>query len=442
MMTAAMQSPTASASDSAGPAYIAGGGIARPRRPAVLARIPWEWLGWGVLVAAFLLGFGIAVARVVGDGCTDFTGFCKAGRHVLEHGSRDPTSCLIRYWPSADVPWVFFALLPLPLGAAIWYAVGTWSWFGLLRTIHGQLLAGDDPASRHSVLVAGLLAAPLAIDGLCLGSFHVLMVWLMAAGLLRACRGRTWSGGLLLGLASWLKLLPLLGVGYLLLKRRWGSASLALGFTVLFDVVLSLAAFGPGGAWREHAAWWHRGVTATMYRQLARERVGEEDRPTNQSLAVTVRRLLSSHGNPMDPARRRVILAELTPQQLQAVFLGTTALLAAGIAAFCRRDRKGSPPRQGSDELPAQIALVVLATLWFSPVVWSYHLTAATPALAVVLYRCRHHQAVAWAVIGVWLTALSLLACPVARAAGILFWLSLLLGLALVRTRPAEPAPQ
>jgi hypothetical protein len=392
-----------------------------------------------VLVASLLLGFGIAVARVVGDGCTDFTGFCKAGRYVLEYGSRDPTSCLARYWPSADVPWILFTFLPLPLGAAIWYAVGTWSWLALLRTIHGQLLAGDDLARRHSVLVAGLLALPLAVDGLCLGTFHVLMVWLMLAGLLRACRGRTWSGGLLLGLASWLKLLPLLGVGYLLLKRRWGSAAVALGFAVLLDVVLSLGAFGPAGAWREHAAWWHRGVTGTMLRQLARERVGDEDRPTNQSLAVTVRRLLSSHGDPADTARRRVVLAELTPEQLQAVFLGATALLAVGVAAFCRRERKGAPARQGPDELPAQIALVVLATLWFSPVVWSYHLTAATPALAVVLYRCRHHQPAAWAVVGAWLTALGLLACPVARAAGILLWLSLLLGLALVRTRRAEP---
>ena len=129
----------------------------------------------------------------------------------------------------------------------------------------------------------------------------------------------------------------------------------------------------------------------------------------------------------------------VTPEQLQAVFLGATALLAAGVAAFCRRERKSTAARQGPDEVPAQIALMVLATLWFSPVVWSYHLTAATPALAIVLYRCRHHKPAVWAVAGVWLAALGLLACPVARAAGILLWLSLLLGLALVRARRSEP---
>ncbi len=32
-----------------------------------------------------------------------------------------------------------------------------------------------------------------------------------------------------------------------------------------------------------------------------------------------------------------------------------------------------------------EIALVVLATVWFSPVVWSYHPTSAVPALAIVM---------------------------------------------------------
>ena len=47
---------------------------------------------------------------------------------------------------------------------------------------------------------------PLVVDGLCLGSFHVLMLWPTLSGVHRACRGQTWSGGILLGLAVWLKL--------------------------------------------------------------------------------------------------------------------------------------------------------------------------------------------------------------------------------------------
>ena len=77
------------------------------------------------------------------------------------------------------------------------------------------------------MLLAGLLMTPLAVDGLCLGSFHLLMVWLMVAGLCRGLRGQSWSGGILLGFAAWLKLLPLLGVEYLLVRRRWVAACIA-----------------------------------------------------------------------------------------------------------------------------------------------------------------------------------------------------------------------
>ena len=61
-------------------------------------------------------------------------------------------------------------------------------------------------AKRHATLAAGLLAMPLVLDGMALGSFHVLMVWLMILGLDRACRGKEWTGGILLGTAAWPKL--------------------------------------------------------------------------------------------------------------------------------------------------------------------------------------------------------------------------------------------
>ena len=400
--------------------------------------ISLERLGQGLLVVLLLIGFPLALARVVNGGCTDFTGFCEAGQYVLDHGARAPTSVMGRYWPSADVPWVLFACIPLWIGATLWYAVGCVSWFGLLRTIGLDLLAGSEEiVRRQSTLAAGLLVAPLAIDGLCLGSFHILVIWLMLAGLLRANRGQACSGGILLGVAVWLKLLPLLGVGYLLLKRRWTPALIAAACAVSLDVILSLGAFGAKGAWQEHVAWWNHGAAGSTLRQLTSPRVVDEDRLTNQSVAVTLRRLLSSLGAEPASPRQSVVMAHFTPGQLEAAFLIATALLAMAVAAFCRRPEGETPAVQG----PMEIALIVLATLWFSPVVWSYHLTAATPALAMLLTR--HRAAGRWRAIAivviVWPLALCLLAWPVARALGVLLWLSLLLGAALVRTRRSGP---
>ena len=172
-------------------------------------------------------------------------------------------------------------------------------------------------------------------------------------------------------------------------------------------------------------------------------------------MAITLRRLLTSLGSLPEArtaaeqaaesaaieqgklinfqARRRVQLADLTPAQLQAVFLATMAILALGVAIYCRPVRLQAWAEQG----PAKIAMMTLATLWFSPVVWSYHLVAATPVLAILFLRGRYRWQWVVPVVAVWAGALGLLAFDVARAAGVLLWMSLLLGAGLVAF-PAE----
>jgi hypothetical protein len=281
-------------------------------------------------------------------------------------------------------------------------------------------------------LAAALLTMPLAVDGFCVGAFHVLMVWLMVAGLSHVSRGRSWSGGFLLGTAAWLKLLPVLGIGYLLLKRKWLPAAIAMLSVLVIDVVLSVAAYGPVGAWQEHATWWHNGASGTVMRQLTSVRAVDEDRLTNQSVPVTLRRLLSYLGSDPGKARNQVGIANLSPEQLKAVYLVVMGLLGLPIFLFCRRSGRNLSPGQWS----AEIALMSLATLWFSPVVWSYHPTAAMPALAVVLSRGEQYTRLVWTVAMLWLLAMALLGCPIARACGDLLWISLLLGGVLILTSP------
>src|SRR5208282_4806319 len=119
----------------------------------------------------------------------------------------------------------------------------------------------------------------------------------MIMGLDRACRGQETSGGILLGTAAWLKLLPMLGIGFLLYQRRWKGALIAIATVFVLDVVLSVAAFGPAGAWHEHVMWWQQGAAGTANRQLASFKPSDEDRLTNESVAVTLRRLLTSMGS-------------------------------------------------------------------------------------------------------------------------------------------------
>ena len=408
----------------------------------------WERFGQFLMIALLIIGLPMAFQRAFDKG-PDLAGFCDAGRYILEHGTRDPKSTLARYWPSADVPWMLFALLPISVTAVLWYGIGCLTWLGLLRTICARMLVDlDAVARRHATLAAGLLAMPLVIDGMCLGSFHVLMVWLMVLGLDRACRGEETTGGILLGTSAWLKLLPLLGIGFLLYQRRWKGAVVAFATVVVLDVALSVMAYGAAGAWREHVLWWQGGVADTANHQLTSAKAGDEDRLTNQSVAVTLRRLLTSLGcqsaaahsaqtaaasddpiaNHKDRARRLVQLADLTPQQLRTVFLATMAILALGVAIYCRPVGSQAWPQQG----PAKIAMMTLATLWFSPVVWSYHFVAATPVLAILFLRARYRWQWVAPIVIVWIGGLSLLALDVARVSGVLLWMSLLVGAGLV----------
>ena len=280
-------------------------------------------------------------------------------------------------------------------------------------------------------LAAGLLVMPVAILHFCLGAFHVLMLWWMVAGLGRISQGRARSGAVLLGLAIWVKLLPLLGAVYLLGKRRWQAALAAILVALAMDAGLSVAAFGPRAAWHEHERWWRQQASDTTRRVLASPTALPEHRFKNQSPAAVLRRTLT----PLvaDPRKKpdRVTLIPLSTSQAAAVYYAVVGLLGVGIAAVARR------PAQQTSSGPwgTEIALVALATMWFSPVVWSYHNTAVLPAMAVMLGRGPRHRGLVGALVALWLLAMASFGSSLARGLGAMLWMSLALGGALVWTR-------
>jgi len=376
--------------------------------------------------------------RSVTDGGSDFFEYYAAGRYVLEHGARQPDTILAYYWPSLDVAWAALAWMPLGMAAAVWCAVGCWCWIGLLGAVGRYLLADvEDGARRQSLLAAGLLVMPIVILHLCLGAFHVLMLWWMVAGLGRVSQGRDRSGAVLLGLAVWVKLLPLLGAGYLLWKRKWRPALLSILVALAIDAALSLAALGPQAAWQWHERWWRQQASDTTRRVLTSPTPLPEHRFKNQSPAAVLRRLLT----PLlaDPWKKpdRVTLANLSTSQVVVLYYTLVALLGLGIVAVARRPAGQTSAGQWGTE----IALVALSTLWFSPVVWSYHNTAVLPAMAAVMGRERRHPRLVWAIVVLWLIGMSLFASSLARGLGTMLWMSLGLGAALVwmgQTRTAD----
>jgi hypothetical protein len=388
-----------------------------------------------VMLLVLLAVFPLAVYRAIGDFSCDFADFVNGGQYVLDHGRRHPLTALNRYLPSLDVACIVLTLLPLGVGAAAYYLLNVGTWFALLITLRDRMLPGDDASLRErGAMAAGLLALPIAADGLVIGAFHILMLWLMLAGLVHASQGRPWKGGTLLGLAIWLKLLPVVGAGYLLVKRKWLAAALAVTVAATIDITLSLAAFGWQEGLDEHLVWLRAGAAGTVGEQMHGDSIIDEDRITNQSTMVILRRFLTTRGGFANLA-----VADLSPQALSIVT--ACVMFALGAIALALIGR--SAAAQSREAWASEIALVVLCTVWFSPVVWSYHLTAAVPALAVIMGHATA-EGRKRAVTAAWLLGLALFAVPLARAAGHMLWASFFVGAVLMwsmrRSRNPEPA--
>ena len=231
-------------------------------------------------------------------------------------------------------------------------------------------------------------------------------------------------GAFLLGTAIWIKLLPLVGVAYLLLKRRWQPAIIALAWAATIDIVLSVGALGPQAAWNEHVRWWNQEGARSTSQQLTGHGLIDEDRLTNQSTMVVMRRLLTRFGGELLPPIRTCCGRISTPTQLTAAYVIVLGLLGLGVAVYCRRPaaRNVAGTMVQRDRHDGPLDALVFA------VVWSYHPTAAAPALAVVLGKVSPAPGLAWAVTCAWMAAISLLGLNVARAWGDLLWLSLALG--------------
>ena len=412
----------------------------------------WEVLGW-ILFVGLLVGFFPSVlSRLTRLTSSDFWLFHESARYIWEHGARAPHSKFIHYLPSVDVAFAALAWMSLRWTAMAWFALMTTGWLCLLAGVYRYLLCDYDAVqARRSILCAGLVVMPLFLDHLYIGAFHVLMVWFMVSGLGRISQNKPWSGGLMLGLAVWIKLLPLVGVGYLVLKRKWLPAAVALATFLVVDLSLSLVAYGPDATWQLHRQWLDREVFGTRNQLLTDPDPVGDDRNTNQSVMVVMRHTLThmgqgSDGDHEEAVRRgkphyigsvgigglrpNVAVADLTPSQLQAAYMAVMALLVLAISIYCRRPGRALLSRQWSTE----IALIVLTTLWFSPLVWSYHPTAALPALAVIFTRAPQNSKLALAVAALWMASLVLMGSPPARALGVTLWTNLLLGVALVWT--------
>lgn len=380
-------------------------------------------VAWGLVGLVLMIGVVGAVNRGL-KGRPDWGDLQRESRYVWEHGHTAPGTAMFGYLPTTSFAlWPFTTWLPQPVGviafiatnllaalASVWI-VGRW-WFG-----------GRGPPVEYAwgvLLVSVNFAHAIQANQLTMWTLV-----LCVAGLTLVFRERQMLGGLLVGLAALLKVMPAILVVYLLLRRRWW-ALLGVGVAlVLFDIVPCAAVFGWGGTVREHRAWVRRAGWHDNWHWIEQPLLRVHRHGSNFSLAVVLGRWLRDAPD----ARRQVILYGDPPAEVVERYragLGPDEMLVLdpmppreGVWAEKRVDISWVP-RFSLAALPARVvwgiwlvlvggglvalalltwwsgrgsaqadwvpiaALWVLAMFWPSPMTRHYYLAWAFPAIVVV----------------------------------------------------------
>lgn len=397
-----------------------------------------HWLD--LILPALLVALGLVSFDRAVRGRYDFHHFYLDARYVWQHGTLNPDLTPVEPDdPHADdrrqlpfyLPVVPLALAPLGgLGrvpASLVWAGAQVAALGVSLRILRRWATDGRPDTRHLLALglALLAAIPAFYEA---GKFNqlsyfVLVLVLGGGAALEDNRPRT--AGVLLGLAAVLKLLPALFLPWLLLKRRWSAAAALVIAASLITVLPPLVAFGPQRALQYHQEWWSHNVRGDSVAGMLNADLPEHfiDR-RNQSLVQVIARLAWTE-HPYAAAWQPV---QLPPRACAAMAYGVGGALLAGLLWATRRPWQAlAPPRRR-----AELAVYAIGMLVFSPLLRTYYLVWAVPAV-VLLARAAvgdQRRPRLCGALGFWIWVGGMVAwlSPAARVAGVHFLMLVLLG--------------
>jgi alpha-1,2-mannosyltransferase len=312
------------------------------------------------LAPVLLLVVVAAVAAAIRGGFTDLLVYQYGGRAMLEglpvYESGAPANGLpFTYPPFAAVVMGPLALLPAWLAAALWTGASLGALAAVIALVRRAL---DRPAPGWLValLTAGALAMEPVWQNLTFGQINLFLMLALLVDVVGP--ERRWSG-VLVGIASGVKLTPLVFVVLLVLVGRRTAAGRAV---VVFAGTVAVGFLAMPGS---SATYWTNGL-------FHARRVGPPALAHNQSVYGALTRLLDAQ----PPAVLWLAVA---------VPLSVAVLLVA--AGWWSRG-----------ERVLGTCLAAQAMLFASPVSWSHHWVWAVP-IALVLWERSRWAATAWAAV-------------------------------------------
>lgn len=404
-----------------------------------------RWLLAGL--AALLAGVGalayVRAARLK----YDFHHFYLDAAYVWRHGTlnRDFANPDPAKRPQLPfyLPAVPLLLSPLTAGgvrpaAAMWTAGHLIALAYSLRVMKRWGQSGAGPQSGTAPLVAGtLLALPAIYEAARFNQLSFVVLALVLAGVSAVEQNRPLRAGAWLGLATALKLLPLVFALWLVLKRRWTALGMLLGTVLVVALAPCLVVLGPRATVEHHRQWWEYNVRGAPARGLLDARLREHFLDhRNQSISAVVARLAwSAHPHPA-PLR----LAALDERACRQVALALSLLLLAGLVWLSRGCGAALGPRGLKGAALAaclryEAAAYCLAMLILAPLLRTYYLVWALPGLVLLARQAldgsdRRTRRLGGLGLLVWLLGMLGWLSDAARACGV----HLLMALALAGT--------
>ncbi len=362
----------------------------RPRSILLLSLVPLLALVFGIV--GWLFDWRLGVDSAV----------YRAGAITLLHGDPlydantlppEPWWALLpfTYPPTAALLFVPLAILPVQIAWGVLTAISVLAMALVIRVAIGSLPTPpavrrwwSSPARATLVFSLVMLGLEPVWRTIFLGQINLILMAVVVLDVLVVTTRNTRWGGVLVGIASAVKLTPLVFVAHLFLTGRRREAFRAFG--VFLGLQLLMLALIPGDTIR----YWTKTISDTG-------RIGPVHWAGNQSLNGLMNRL-----------------TDLAPWASKAA-LGVAALLAIpAVWLMLRFHRRGQ----------ALAALLVTAFfgLLASPISWSHHWVWAVPLLAVLVSRLpQTTPATAWrrwvatgAVVAVFISCV-LLALPNGR---------------------------
>jgi len=379
--------------------------------------------------AAILIG-GLVIIIRTERSSSDLRGFHSVWaanwRQPAVENRADPED---PYAPSFYVLFAPLGALPLWGAAAVIYAINIFCAWAIVRmTI--RLLA-IPPPERAALWIPAIGVAPFFLGTLTLGQNTLILIALVMAAVVVAGNGREFLAGGLIGLASAIKVYPILFLAPYLLRLRWRVVAGCLSSMLFIAGLMGTLFFG----YETNLNWtqsWGRFVTRA-----------DQDRPEDPHFPKSMRCTARYNNQAVHAVLARVMLdvpAKWYGDRFQVNLLACDAatwraarsamsglFLLLGAVALWGLRRSPQNPAEGVSVDAWELALVCCWFFTLSPMVWTHYLVWAFFPLACVTRRRAAQPRLAVIVLGVWFAAECLIGSKYCRALGV----NLLAGVAL-----------